>query len=92
MTPPGKPIREYGASRPGRSVMGRSSRASSDTIYWPGESGIKHARRTLVVDRRGRVAADFKVNPLSVPQSGDHVEALAVGILRRNETDDETPI
>jgi protein SCO1/2 len=47
--------------------------------YWPDESYITHTLHTLVIDRRGRLAADFEGNQFTARQLGDYVETLISG-------------
>jgi protein SCO1/2 len=47
--------------------------------FWPDESYITHTLHTLVIDRRGRMAADFEGNQFTARQLGDYVEALMAG-------------
>ena len=47
--------------------------------FWTGEGTITHTLHTLVIDRRGRLAADFEGNQFSARQLGDFVEVLIEG-------------
>jgi len=47
--------------------------------FWPDESYITHTLQTLVIDRRGRLAAHFEGNQFTARQLGDYVEALMAG-------------
>ena len=47
--------------------------------YWPDESYITHTLHTLVIDRQGRLAADFEGNQFTARQLGDYVEVLMAG-------------
>ena len=38
-----------------------------------------HTMRTLVIDRQGRLAADFEGNQFTARQLGDYVEVLMAG-------------
>jgi protein SCO1/2 len=47
--------------------------------YWPEEGYLTHTLHTLVIDRRGRLAADFEGNQFTARQLGDYVEVLMAG-------------
>jgi protein SCO1/2 len=47
--------------------------------FWPDEGYFTHSLHTLVIDRRGRLAADFEGNQFTARQLGDYVEALISG-------------
>jgi len=47
--------------------------------FWPDEGYITHSPHTLVIDRRGRLAADFEGNQFTARQLGDYVEVLISG-------------
>ena len=47
--------------------------------FWPDESYVTHTLHTLVIDRRGRLAADFEGNQFTARQLGDYVEVLVSG-------------
>ena len=47
--------------------------------YWPEEGYLTHTMHTLVIDRQGRLAADFEGNQFTARQLGDYVEALMSG-------------
>jgi protein SCO1/2 len=47
--------------------------------FWPDEDNVTHSLHTLVIDRRGRLAADFEGNQFTARQLGDYVEALISG-------------
>jgi len=44
--------------------------------YWPEEGYLTHTLHTLVIDRQGRLAADFEGNQFTARQLGDYVETL----------------
>jgi protein SCO1 len=44
--------------------------------FWAGEGSITHTLHTLVIDRQGRLAADFEGNQFTARQLGDYVEVL----------------
>ena len=44
--------------------------------FWPEEGYLTHTLHTLVIDRQGRLAADFEGNHFSARQLGDYVETL----------------
>jgi len=44
--------------------------------FWPDEGYFTHSLHTLVIDRRGRPAADFEGNQFTARQLGDYVEVL----------------
>lgn len=44
--------------------------------FWPDEVYVTHSLHTLVIDRRGRLAADFEGNQFTARQLGDYVESL----------------
>jgi protein SCO1/2 len=44
--------------------------------YWPEEGYVTHTLHTLVIDRQGRLAADFEGNQFTARQLGDYVEVL----------------
>ena len=44
--------------------------------FWPEDGYVTHSLHTLVIDRRGRLAADFEGNQFTARQLGDYVEAL----------------
>ena len=47
--------------------------------FWPDEGYVTHSLHTLVIDRQGRLAADFEGNQFTARQLGDYVEALMAG-------------
>jgi protein SCO1 len=47
--------------------------------FWPDEGYLTHSLHTLVIDRRGRLAADFEGNQFTARQLGDYVEVLISG-------------
>ena len=47
--------------------------------FWPDEDYLTHSLHTLVIDRRGRLAADFEGNQFTARQLGDYVEVLISG-------------
>ena len=47
--------------------------------FWPDEGYFTHSMHTLVIDRRGRLAADFEGNQFTARQLGDYVEVLISG-------------
>ena len=47
--------------------------------YWPEEGYLTHTLHTLVIDRQGRLAADFEGNQFTARQLGDYVEVLMAG-------------
>jgi protein SCO1/2 len=47
--------------------------------FWPDEVYVTHSLHTLVIDRRGRLAADFEGNQFTARQLGDYVEVLMSG-------------
>ena len=47
--------------------------------FWPDEGFITHSLHTLVIDRQGRLAADFEGNQFTAQQLGDFVEVLISG-------------
>jgi protein SCO1 len=47
--------------------------------FWADEGYITHSLHTLVIDRQGRLAADFEGNQFSARQLGDYVEVLISG-------------
>lgn len=42
--------------------------------FWPDEGALAHSMHTLVIDRQGRLAANFEGNQFSAEQLGDFVE------------------
>jgi protein SCO1 len=42
--------------------------------FWPDDGGLVHSMHTLVIDRQGRLAANFEGNQFSAEQLGDFVE------------------
>ena len=44
--------------------------------FWPEDGYVTHSLHTLVIDRQGRLAADFEGNQFTARQLGDYVEAL----------------
>ncbi len=44
--------------------------------FWPDEVYVTHSLHTLVIDRQGRLAADFEGNRFTARQLGDYVEVL----------------
>jgi protein SCO1/2 len=44
--------------------------------YWPEEGYLTHTMHTLVIDRQGRLAADFEGNQFTARQLGDYVEVM----------------
>lgn len=47
--------------------------------FWPDEVYVTHSLHTLVIDRQGRLAADFEGNQFTARQLGDYVEMLLSG-------------
>lgn len=47
--------------------------------FWPDEGSITHSLHTLVIDRQGRLAADFEGNQFSARQLGDYLAVLISG-------------
>ncbi len=47
--------------------------------FWADEGYFTHSMHTLVIDRRGRLAADFEGNQFTARQLGDYVEVLISG-------------
>ncbi len=47
--------------------------------FWPDEVYVTHSLHTLVIDRQGRLAADFEGNQFTARQLGDFVEVLLSG-------------
>ncbi len=47
--------------------------------FWPDEVYVTHSLHTLVIDRQGRLAADFEGNQFTARQLGDYVEVLMTG-------------
>ncbi len=47
--------------------------------FWPDEVYVTHSLHTLVIDRQGRLAADFEGNQFTARQLGDYVEVLMAG-------------
>jgi protein SCO1/2 len=47
--------------------------------FWPDEVYLTHSLHTLVIDRQGRLAADFEGNQFSARQLGDYVEVVMSG-------------
>ena len=44
--------------------------------FWPEEGYLTHSLHTLVIDRQGRLAADFEGNQFTARQLGDYLEVL----------------
>lgn len=42
--------------------------------FWPDEAALTHSMHTLVIDREGRLAANFEGNQFSAEQLGDFIE------------------
>ena len=42
--------------------------------FWPDEGSLAHSLHTLVIDREGKLAANFEGNQFSAEQLGDFVE------------------
>jgi protein SCO1/2 len=47
--------------------------------YWADDRYFTHTLHTLVIDRQGRLAADFEGNQFTAQQLGDYVEVLISG-------------
>jgi protein SCO1 len=47
--------------------------------FWPDDVYVTHSLHTLVIDRGGRLAADFEGNQFTARQLGDYVEVLMSG-------------
>jgi hypothetical protein len=47
--------------------------------FWPDQGYITHSLRTLLIGRRGWLAADFEGNQFTARQLGDYVEVLISG-------------
>jgi len=43
--------------------------------FWPDDGYLTHSLHTLVIDRRGKLAADFEGNQFTAKQLGDYLEA-----------------
>ena len=43
--------------------------------FWPDEGSLAHSLHTLVIDREGKLAANFEGNQFSADQLGDFIEA-----------------
>ena len=44
--------------------------------FWQEEGFVTHSLHTLVIDRQGKLAADFEGNEFSAEQLGDFVSVL----------------
>lgn len=44
--------------------------------FWPDEAALTHSLHTVIVDRQGRLAANFEGNRYSAEQLGDFVESV----------------
>lgn len=44
--------------------------------FWPDDFYVTHSLHTLVIDRQGRLAADFEGNQFTARQLGDYLETL----------------
>ena len=44
--------------------------------FWPDEGALAHSMHTLVIDREGKLAANFEGNQFSAEQLGDFVETI----------------
>jgi protein SCO1/2 len=44
--------------------------------FWPDDIYLTHSLHTLVIDRQGKLAADFEGNQFTARQLGDYLEAL----------------
>lgn len=47
--------------------------------FWPDEVYVTHSLHTLVIDRQGRLAADFEGNQFTARQLGDYINVLMSG-------------
>ncbi|MGC9946851.1 MAG: SCO family protein [Bryobacteraceae bacterium] len=44
--------------------------------FWPGEGALTHSLHTVIIDRQGKLAANFEGNEFTAEQLGDFVEAV----------------
>jgi protein SCO1 len=44
--------------------------------FWPDEGALTHSLHTIIIDRQGKLAANFEGNEFSAEQLGDFVEAV----------------
>ncbi|MGA2135808.1 MAG: SCO family protein [Bryobacteraceae bacterium] len=44
--------------------------------FWPDEGALTHSLHTIIIDRRGNLAANFEGNEFTAEQLGDFVEAV----------------
>jgi len=44
--------------------------------FWPDEGALTHSLHTIVIDRHGKLAANFEGNEFTAEQLGDYVEAV----------------
>jgi protein SCO1/2 len=44
--------------------------------FWPDEGSLTHSLHTIVIDRQGKLAANFEGNEFTAQQLGDFVEAV----------------
>ena len=44
--------------------------------FWPDEGALTHSLHTIIIDRHGKLAANFEGNEFTAEQLGDFVEAV----------------
>jgi protein SCO1/2 len=44
--------------------------------FWPDEGTLTHSLHTIVIDRQGKLAANFEGNEFTAEQLGDFVESV----------------
>jgi protein SCO1/2 len=44
--------------------------------FWPDEGTLTHSLHTIIIDRQGRLAANFEGNEFTAEQLGDFVSAV----------------
>ncbi len=48
--------------------------------FWPDEASVTHSLHTIVINRQGKVAANFEGNEFTAEQLGDFVESTLTGM------------
>ena len=52
------------------------TRPAAQQPVWPDEGALTHSLHTIIIDRQGKLAANFEGNEFSAEQLGDFVEAV----------------
>jgi protein SCO1 len=53
---------------------------TAEVNFWPDEGNLTHSLHTVIIDRQGKLAANFEGNQFSAEQLGDFVETALKGV------------